>query len=49
MLKISQSAHYACFPAALSTILRMLICMTTRFLADFYLRTALVGQKIALR
>jgi hypothetical protein len=29
--------------------LRLLICMTTRLLADFYLRTALVGQKIALR
>jgi hypothetical protein len=41
--------HYAYFPVALSTILRMLICMTIRFLADFYLRTALVGQKIALR
>ena len=27
----------------------MLICMTTRFLADFYLRSAIVGQKIALR
>src|SRR5262249_3491743 len=34
---------------ATSTILRMLICITTRFLADLYLRMALVGQKIALR
>jgi hypothetical protein len=49
LLKTSLPAHWAHFPAAQSTVLHVLIRIMGRFLADFRLRTALLGRKIALR
>jgi hypothetical protein len=49
MLKTSQSTHYAHFSAMQGTMWHVPIRMTPRFFAGFGLRTAVLGQKIALR
>jgi hypothetical protein len=49
MLKTSQFAHWAHFPSVSSIVMGVQTRMAGRFLADFRLSTALLGQKFALR